>query len=201
MQYLDAISKMTEWSLFISKANLNLHWMANMILARNCLVARARNLRLAHGKKGVVVHLYYAITQSQESESGQASWEWKKMLRLKYLCFLFNSLSTTATSLPSLLFLVSALQRCWLLVKGSKGPNSHDFTDLIHHPLLADCRFSREGIWLNFDLIWWLMLGRVYILGPQHCGAGGKHYKNKHLVLFVQGCFERVTHRFPKLPL
>lgn len=52
---------------------------------------------------------------------------------------------------PSLLFLVSALQRCLLLVKGLKGPNSHDFTDLIHHPLLADCRFSREGIWLNFE--------------------------------------------------
>ena len=111
--------------------------------------------------------------------------------------FLFNSLSTTATPLPSLLFLVSALQRCWLLVRGSKGPNSHDFTDLIHHLLLADCRFSRQGIWLNFDLIWWLTLGQVYILGPQHCGAGGTHYKNKHLVLFVQGGFKWVTHRSP----
>ena len=40
------------------------HWMAKMVLARNRWVPRVRNLKLAHGKKGVVVHLYIYTMQS-----------------------------------------------------------------------------------------------------------------------------------------
>lgn len=45
-----------------------------MVLAGNHFVERVRDpFRLAHGKKGGVVHSHCAITVTQESGSGQAS--------------------------------------------------------------------------------------------------------------------------------
>lgn len=83
---------------------------------------------------------------------------------MKGLCLSSTLFLLTPTNpFPFLFFLVSALQRCWPLVKGSKGPHLWDLTGLLHHPLLTDCissefKFLKERIWLIFGLIMMIAL-------------------------------------------
>ena len=47
--------------------------VVKMVLAGDFLARAISLLNLAHGKRGVVIHLHYAIAMTQESRSGLAS--------------------------------------------------------------------------------------------------------------------------------